>query len=410
MCRVWLRLAMMSIALSFAAVPAMAQEGEAAPVPPWGETLEESGEAADEGVMQRLLAWPEDHSARIWVKPEYVLGFIHSSRLPPLLTTGLTTDASPGAIGNPYTKILYGDTPVDFQDRSGFRITVGGVINVERSFSIEGSYLTLGGRQQGVAAGSPGNPILARPFFDVVSQANDSSLTTYPGFLSGGIAISNSSYLQSFELNGLLGLYHGRRLRVRGLFGLRHIGLRESLFIQESATVTDAASPQVGQAVHVVDSFSTTNNFYAGQVGLAAEHHWRRWTTTLFGKVALGDLEERVAINGATAFQGNVTPGGLLALSSNIGTYRRERLGVAPEAGVNLQAALGKHITFNVGYSFLYLGNVVRPGYQVDLGINPNLVPTSGTFGGGGPQRPAFAFNESDYWAHLFNFGLTFQY
>jgi hypothetical protein len=65
----------------------------------------------------------------------------------------------------------------------------------------------------------------------------------------------------------------------------------------------------------------------------------------------------------------------------------------------------------HVGYSFLYLGNAVRPGHHVDLGVNPNLVPTSNTFGaGGGPARPAFRFQEANYFAHLINFGLTVQY
>jgi len=65
----------------------------------------------------------------------------------------------------------------------------------------------------------------------------------------------------------------------------------------------------------------------------------------------------------------------------------------------------------HVGYSFLYLGNVVSPGKHIDLGVNPNLVPTSNTFGAGvDPARPAFHFQESNYWAHLFNFGLTVQY
>jgi hypothetical protein len=82
-----------------------------------------------------------------------------------------------------------------------------------------------------------------------------------------------------------------------------------------------------------------------------------------------------------------------------------------PEGGVTLKGAIGRCVSVHFGYAFLYLGNVVRPGSQVDLAVNPNLVPTSATFGAGGiPARPAFRFQESDYWAHLFNFGFTVQY
>jgi hypothetical protein len=48
---------------------------------------------------------------------------------------------------------------------------------------------------------------------------------------------------------------------------------------------------------------------------------------------------------------------------------------------------------------------VVRPGDQIDLDINENLLPPQMppiT----GPQRPAFSFVETDYWAQGLRFGL----
>jgi hypothetical protein len=54
---------------------------------------------------------------------------------------------------------------------------------------------------------------------------------------------------------------------------------------------------------------------------------------------------------------------------------------------------------------------VARPGNQVDLNVNRFQVPTSGFFGRGtGPDRPAFNFQNSDYWAQGINFGLQFTY
>ncbi|MEI7688124.1 MAG: BBP7 family outer membrane beta-barrel protein [Planctomycetota bacterium] len=252
--------------------------------------------------------------------------------------------------------------------------------------------------------------MIARPFYDVVNNASDSSLTTYPGFLAGSISVQSTTYLQTAELNAFAGAWQTEKLRVRGIVGLRHLRLRESLAIGEASTVTDMGNPLFGQTVNVNDSFETTNNFFGGQVGASAEYRWRRWTGEMFGKVALGMLEERVSIDGSTSFMGAQTPGGLLALSSNIGSTTRNRFAAIPEAGFKLQAAINRHWNLHVGYSFLYVGDVVRPGSQVDLGVNPNLVPTSTTFGVGGPARPAFRPQESDYWAHLFTFGFTVQY
>ncbi len=391
------------------------QEHPAAPVPPWGKALEAEEPARGH---RPLFHWTElfndDEDAiapRIWIRPEYVLSWIASSRLPPLVATGLTTDARPGALGLPFTKVLYGAAPINYEDRSGFRIAVGGLISEEHGLSVEGVYFTLGGRVQRFQSSSPGNPIIARPFFDALNNAQDSSLTTYPGYFTGNINIASTSYLQSEEINAFADIWKSESCRVRGLAGMRILNLHESLDIREASTVVNPALPQVGQTVQVQDLFRTTNNFYGVQLGVSADYHWHRFTTELFGKAAIGDLQQRVTIDGGTTFGGATTQGGLLAQSSNIGSFSRDRFGVVPEAGVKLQGAIGRHLSLHVGYSFLYLGDVVRPGNQVDLGVNPNLVPTSATFGAGAnPARPAFAYQESSYWAHLFNFGFTVQY
>jgi hypothetical protein len=58
-----------------------------------------------------------------------------------------------------------------------------------------------------------------------------------------------------------------------------------------------------------------------------------------------------------------------------------------------------------------YVNEVVRPGSQIDLVINPNLVPTSATFGSpGGLQLPAFPQKSTGFWAQGLNFGLEFTF
>ena len=48
------------------------------------------------------------------------------------------------------------------------------------------------------------------------------------------------------------------------------------------------------------------------------------------------------------------------------------------------------------GYSFMYWSNVVRPGDQIDRNLNPNLIPTSATFGGPAtPRQPTAPFRTS---------------
>lgn len=398
-----LGMAVLMLGLWLAAAGVRAEEEPVAP--PWGEHLEEP----EPRIWHRFFEYGEEEAPlRLWVRPEFVLGYTRASNLPPLVTSGLTTSPTPGALGNDFTTITYGNQPLDFKDRYGLRIGAG--FAVSDGLAIEASYLTLDGRNQGIQASSPGSPIIARPFFDVVNGQPDSSLTTFPGFLSGSIDVAATSYLQTFELNGLWTGCDDGRWRVRALGGFRQLRLAETLRVGESSTVADAGNMFFGQTVSVVDSFATTNNFFGGQLGLAVDRRFRRFTAEAFGKIAIGTTEERVTIDGGTTFLGTTTPGGLLALSSNIGSFTRNRFGVVPEAGVKVEGAVGRHLALHVGYSFLYIANVVRPADQIDLNVNPNLVPTSMTFGGGGPRRPAFLGQESDYWAHLFSFGCTLRY
>ena len=48
---------------------------------------------------------------------------------------------------------------------------------------------------------------------------------------------------------------------------------------------------------------------------------------------------------------------------------------------------------------------------QIDLTLNPNLIPTSVTYGApGGPARPSPAIRGSDWWAQGVTAGLMFRY
>ena len=64
-------------------------------------------------------------------------------------------------------------------------------------------------------------------------------------------------------------------------------------------------------------------------------------------------------------------------------------------------------LTLRAGYDVIYLSNVVRVADQIDRTVNPNLVPSDPGFGApGGPARPAFHLNHTDFWAQGFTIGL----
>ena len=140
-------------------------------------------------------------------------------------------------------------------------------------------------------------------------------------------------------------------------------------------------------------------------------------------KVALGDVNEQVRVNGVTltnlvAGPGTpllTYPGGLFAQPSNIGTHSRDRFAVLPQADVNVGYQVFSCARVSVGYSFLYLSNVARPGNEINRALNVTRIPFNNDPAGSalvpaGPAQPAFNARDSSFWAQGLTFGLEVRY
>ena len=136
------------------------------------------------------------------------------------------------------------------------------------------------------------------------------------------------------------------------------------------------------------DHFDTVNEFYGAEFGFEGEYRYRGWTLEGMVKLAAGWDVTHVNINGASFITlpnqpTTASTGGLLALPSNIGVYRRTDITLIPEVGVNLAYDLTSNIRIRAGYDFLYWEHVNRPGQQIDTNVNTNLIPP----GPGGQPR-----------------------
>lgn len=360
---------------------------------------------------------------RCWVSAEYLMWWTQGSFVPPLGTTGLPASppACTAAIGQPGTAVLFGGHGINDDWKPGARFTVGGWLDDCRRCGLEASYFFLGSQSDDFFAASPGSPILARPFTDPLTGPCTQLVAfppgvfpSVPGGAAGALGASLYTKFQGGDLNWLHNLRDCCNYRVDLLAGFRYLNLRERLTVRESILTGPGPAPLADTAFAVLDQFTTSNDFYGGQVGARAE-----WTTGRFfvrgtGKVALGDTHQAVAIAGATGVTPvggatTVLPSGLLALPTNIGHYTRDRFSVVPE----LTAAAGYQVTDSlrafVSYTFLYWTNVVRPGDVIDPVVNSTLVGTS-VAPAQGPARPAFAFRDSDFWAQGIGFGLELRY
>ncbi len=79
-----------------------------------------------------------------------------------------------------------------------------------------------------------------------------------------------------------------------------------------------------------------------------------------------------------------------------------------PELGATLGYAIAPNLRVLLGYTLLYWGNVVRPGDQIDLAVNPDLLPPEQATTG--PSAPSFLLTDTTYWAQGLNVGLDWRW
>ncbi|HTU93640.1 MAG TPA: BBP7 family outer membrane beta-barrel protein, partial [Gemmataceae bacterium] len=343
-------------------------------------------------------------ATRWWVGVDYLLWWTKGDSLPPLITSGAPNDLVPGAIGQPGTQTLFGGD-YDSGVRSGVRLRGGYWFTPDQTFGIDGTFFFLGGQSASLDDSSNGDPVLARPFFNVNTGREDSFLVAYPGTQSGEITAALSTRLWGADLDLRGMLFRGAYYQVNLLGGFRFLDLHDSLGMKENDTVYSPIDFGPMYWTTTTDRFHTSNQFYGGQIG--ADMMWcrGRFFIDVLGKVALGVSVENAGIDGSSSYttpqgQSGSINAGQLALPSNIGRYGQDNFAVVPEFGINFGYALTPHIRLTFGYTFLYWSNVMRAGDQIDRGLNPTeLTALTGNGPLIGPARPNFPFQSTDFWA-----------
>ena len=360
-----------------------------------------------------------------WFRAEYLGWRVKNDRIPVLVTAGdVNNQAVLGASG---TRILLDNN--NFNDdkfQSGGRFTFGFWLQRFDCLGFEASYMFLSQRKQSFQFGNGNGDVIGRPFTEVNPFVQDPpgsnnfvptpfdrvEFVRFPGALEGTVRVDSYTRLWGAEANLRSKLWCNECSHVDLIYGYRYFQLSEGITITENLTTL----PSPGTQINVTDRFNTRNTFNGGQVGLDGEYRFLpRWTVSGFAKVALGNVNQQVRINGSTYFgdTNQTLPGGLLASTTNIGSYSQNRFAVMPEAGLRLNYDLTDHLRLYVGYNFTYLSSVVRPGQQIDTVVNSGFAPRADPMAvgvGQGPARPSVLFKTSDFWAQGVNFGIEYHW
>jgi hypothetical protein len=324
-----------------------------------------------------------------------------------------------GQLDQATTTILFGNEDLVDLVRPGGRIHMGYWFDDRQCHGVQFDYLRLATRSDTFQLTSAGDPILARPFFNVEPgfEGQDAELVAFPGLLEGRIDVDAESTVESVGV-----LYRRMMCRWRGhqtdfVVGWRYSRLDDELTISDTKTAIGAGGAiALGTTVEEIDRFTAQNDFHGIEVGLINQWNHCDWMLELTAKVALGNMQSDYAIDGSTTVTvpvpgGDpavaVTPAGLLAQSTNIGVYTNDEFAVIPELGVLFGYQVARNVRVTAGYTVIYWSRVTRAGDGIDTQLNLSQLDPAGLVG---PERPTFTQTDSSLWMHGLNLGLDVQF
>jgi hypothetical protein len=365
---------------------------------------------------------PTPPSNRIWISGDYLYWWVKNSNAPPpLITTG-----PPSSLGLP-TKLgtiePFSGSGFQYDPSSGVRATAGLWADDKGLIGFEGSGFVLARSEfsNTISSDATGTPLLSRPIFNALTGAMSVSPVAFPGALSGSYAMNTGTQLWGAEANFIGSLIRRSGFNADMVIGARYVGLDEDVTINTASTVLPAGIVgfggiplPAGNTLAISDHFATHNDFYGAQIGVRSEICCYKFYVDMSATLGLGDSHSVIKINGNTSAAGPVTgslPGGLLAVASNSGTFNNDHFGFLPETKIKIGFRITEHVGIYAGYNFLLWTDVLRPVDQMDVHVNPHLVPSNLSFGTpGGPIAPTVPHVRSDFWAQGVDFGVEVRF
>jgi Putative beta barrel porin-7 (BBP7) len=297
-----------------------------------------------------------------WFNADYLLWWTKGTHVPQLVTPGVPEGS--GTIGPAEPTLLYPGGSGDFGARSGGKFDLGFWFSENHVLGMEASYLFLGTDRTTLASGLESS---------AVAPVSDPPVMP-PGLPFGNFAVTESSFLQSAEVNLLGCLCNSSNWRLEVLAGFRFMELDEKLHVTQEFFSADGSENDTWD-----DGWNTRNDFYGGQIGARATFTRDRFFADVGGQVALGVTYQRIDINGSLT-QSVLSPGfdsfgnpvtnvqvaqsspGLLTQPAS---FSRDIFAVVPQFNFDVGYEFNNFCRASLGYEFLYWSTVVRPGDQV---------------------------------------------
>jgi hypothetical protein len=313
----------------------------------------------------------------------------------------------------------------------------------------------LTGRPTGYPIVSVGVPTVSALFINTTPDVFVGLFKNYVTDRYVGIAgIHLTGDMQGVEANGVMSLVNSPDVSLELTAGFRYLQLQEHLSVTSEvvqdhveSTVREHALGVPGPEANVndflavvnrTDDFRTRNSFYGGQIGARGEVRTGGVSVGFGAALAMGDMIQSVDISGqnfsTTALDSSPVrvrrlagipitvptgfpiaqnlsgfgPTGLFAQPTNSGVRSRDVFAVVPQGNLRVGYRISESLTASLGYNFMYINNVARPGDQIDYALNANSVTLPSA--GGGPLRPLPQLRGTDFWLQGIDVGVQLRY
>jgi len=341
---------------------------------------------------------------------EYLVLWFKSHHHTVLSTNGDLNDPTPGAIGQPGTSILHGNRTGPGSS-SALRLTYTWWVVDPEIISLDTSFTIMEQRRLlfHAASNELGQPVITRPFFNTVANANDADPRALPFIMRGTVNDSFLTRMMGAEANfkyNVTGRPCDEGLALMLFSGPRWIRLDERYQNRDFSQDIPAGT---GETRVFSDSITAFNEFIGGQVGGTLRWRWDRLSLDMTTKLAVGQNFQTIKASGRTAqfnnIAGTITTSneGLYVQSTNSGNSHSQHITIVPEFDLNVGLFLTDNFRFSVGCGGFNMSNALRPSAILDRRIEvqaPGIQTTN----------PARRFQQTDFWAEWVSFGFEFMY
>ncbi|MCH9625343.1 MAG: hypothetical protein S4CHLAM123_05140 [Chlamydiales bacterium] len=361
-----------------------------------------------------------------WGSAEYLLMWRKERFYPPLLTTNSNPLVESPILGDPDTRILFGDETLGSSPSSGWGINGG--LWLTPCFGLGGTLLFPGDEKNDfdITGNSEGNPIFGRPFFNTALNVNEASRLSdsVEIIVDGENVINIDGFFEANITNRVfIGDFYGRfrslsscNFNLDFLFGFMYSNIDDRLEINDSTTVFNIDIMMAVDIDQTRDFFDCKNEYCAALFGFCSEFRKDCFAASVTAKVGVGNMDRRTNIEGsliATDLRTDpatvvVETHGLLAQPSNIGKRSSQKFEVVPQIQGEIKWRVLPHAWLSAGYLGMYWPDIALAGRLVDLNVNPTQNPEFGPLTG--PLAPLFDLNAKSFWMHGFTAGIYILY